>query len=203
MAYSDETLKTLQQAWQTFKTSTSMSQAKAAKAIGMNQSAFSQYLRGEIPLNTDFIAKFSVLTKAEIVDASPGSQNEELTAYPIRVSSTLSGRTLEDTITLVPLVLRSPDTYAILVDYSDASEPEGTLIIANKNNAVRDKDTVLFWQNGTKPIYGSIRYLQSDVWEVLEPYLQGGHRHSIDDDSVIHRVSGILLPEKKGKVFRE
>lgn len=54
--------------WQAFKNSTGCSQAEAAKQLGMNQSAFSQYLRGAVPLNTDFKRKFAELTGSKVGD---------------------------------------------------------------------------------------------------------------------------------------
>jgi plasmid maintenance system antidote protein VapI len=53
----DARLKTIREKWSQLQ----LTQAEAAKQMGITQPCFNQYLRGRIPLNTDTIIKFATL----------------------------------------------------------------------------------------------------------------------------------------------
>lgn len=59
-------------AWIAFKDSNpGISQTWAARELGINQSAFSQYLNGAIPLNLDALVKFCLLFSVDPFHISP------------------------------------------------------------------------------------------------------------------------------------
>lgn len=201
MAYTKNTLESIKVTWDTFKKASKTSQAKAAKAMGMNQSAFSQYLRGEIPLNTDFIAKFSALTNTDMTEFVPSNGLSQVSLQPITVKYTLSGRKLTDSYELIPSPVNLDHVYAIIVDYSDFILERGTLLLVDTTAEIREHDTVILLIEGSRPIYGSIAYAESE-WEVLEPHYFGGKRFIIEESMQVHRVGGSYHPEKQGRVFK-
>jgi len=201
MAYNTDVLENINKAWHTFKKASNTSQAKAAKALGMNQSAFSQYLRGEIPLNTDFIVKFSVLTNTEMTEFVPSNGLNHVSLQPIAVKYTLSGKELSDCYELIPSPVNLDHAYAIIVDYADFILERGTLLLIDTISDIRELDSVILLVEGSRPIYGAISYKESE-WAVLEPHYFGGKRFVIEEAMQVHRVGGSYQPEKQGRVFK-
>lgn len=86
----------LKKVWEDAKRDKGLTQTKAAKALGMRQATFSQYLNGIIPLNTNF-----VFNLAELLGVQPGDISKELGRYrslstesqrEVRVLFSVSGR---------------------------------------------------------------------------------------------------------------
>lgn len=202
MAYDSDTLNLIKKTWVNFKASTKTSQAKAAKVMGMNQSAFSQYLRGDIPLNTDFISKFSILTNTEIIVLAPPSDIRKVSMQPITVKYTLSGRKLSESFESIPSPVNLDHAFAIVVDYSDFILERGTLLLIDTVSEIREHDTVVFINKDNRPIYGVISYLENE-WEVLEPHYFGGNRFIIEASMEVNRVSGSYSPPNQGRIFKK
>ena len=202
MSYNSETLKILNETWQAFKISTKTNQAKAAKAMGMNQSAFSQYLRGDIPLNTDFVAKFSTMTGSEIESYLTKVAGNKLHLQPIAIKYTLSGRKLLDSFELMPSPVNLDHAYAILVDYSDFIFQRDTLLLVDTEAEIREHDAVVIISKNNRPIYGVLSFKENE-WEILEPHYFGGNRVVVTKTMVIHRVSGSYNPATQGKIFKK
>ncbi|MBU2972063.1 hypothetical protein KO527_22250 [Pseudoalteromonas sp. C2R02] len=202
MSYNSETLKILNETWQAFKLSTKTNQAKAAKAMGMNQSAFSQYLRGDIPLNTDFVAKFSTMTGSQIESYLTKTAKNQLHLQPIAIKYTLSGRKLLDSFELMPSPVNLDHAYAILVDYCDFIFQRGTLLLVDTEAEIREHDAVVVINKNNRPIYGVLSFKENE-WEILEPHYFGGNRFVIRKNMVVHRVSGSYSPETQGKIFKK
>lgn len=202
MLYDDETLNLIRAAWTDFKKSTKSNQAKAAQAMGMNQSAFSQYLRGDIPLNTDFISKFASLTNTDISTLAPKSAIQQVSMQSISIRYTLSGRQLSNSSELIPSPVNLDHAYAISVDYSDFILERGTLLLVDTVSDIREHDTVILINDANRPIYGVISCTEN-VWEVLEPHYFGGNRFTIDSSMSVDRVSGSYIPQNQGKVFKQ
>jgi transcriptional regulator with XRE-family HTH domain len=200
MIYSEDTLQRVKQAWGSFKGDTRTSQAKAAKAMGMNQSAFSQYLRGEIPLNTDFLHKFAGLTKSDLGEVAPaGSQ---LSQQPVEVRFTLSGRVLTDKTTLLPTYGKTDSIYAVLVDSLDHPLPRGTMLLVDESSPVRAIDTVILQKiDDGRVILGSLEHLLQE-WTVVEPMSVGGKSHTISEHDIVHRVYSSYAPQNTGTIYR-
>lgn len=63
---------TLRNLWDSRKAELNLTQADAAKKMGFtNQTAISQYLNGNIPLNMETVAKFASLLGVSVKDISP------------------------------------------------------------------------------------------------------------------------------------
>lgn len=200
MEYSKDVLKKVQNAWNTHKTTEQLSQAKAAQAMGMNQSAFSQYLRGVIPLNTDFLTKFTAFTGADLADfgGAAGSVPER----PLRVLTTLSGRAPSVTSILVETILENEQSYLVEVDYNDFSLPKHSMLMVNPKGTVRSGDNVLYSRKAGEPlVYGTISQTE-EGWEILEQLWQGGRRYLVDEHDDIFRVVSVYFPQKRGAKFR-
>jgi len=194
-------LKRIRLAWNNYKADTKSSQAAAAKAIGMNQSAFSQYLRGEIPLNTDFLMKFSALTGTDITEFGLGIDvSTKVNSYKMEVRYTLSGKKLKETVPVTSIV---PNTECFLIrnDYADHMLINNSYIIIDPREELRVNDLVILFRLGEPLIFGNLIEDEETVWEVLEPHATGGRRFLMDENSIVHRVSGTYAPLRQGKVY--
>lgn len=200
MAYNEDTQKAVRRVWDEFKSETGTSQAKAAKALGINQSALSQYLRGEIPLNTDFLAKFAKLTKSDL--DSLGITPATVGAMPLELRYTLSGRRLRDTSALVPSPTSFEGCFGIVVDYDDFALPRDSIMIVDETTTIKEYDSVILVSRDDRMINGTIRYTP-DGWEVLEPHARGARRFVVGKDDTIYRLGGAFLPERHGRTFEQ
>lgn len=63
--------KRLQRIWLSKKKELDLTQEAAAQILGFNQSSFSQYVNGRIPLNTDAKLAFAKLLKVPVTDIDP------------------------------------------------------------------------------------------------------------------------------------
>ena len=202
MLYDAKTLKLIKDIWTEFKGSTNMSQVRAAKQMEMNQSAFSQYLRGSIPLNTDFISKFAKLTNTNISTIMSKKAICAISMQPISIKYTLSGKYLTDSFELIPSPVNLDHAYAILVDYSDFILERGTLLLIDSTAEIREYDTVIIITKDNRLIYGVISYRENE-WEVIEPHYFGGNRFAVNNVMTIDRVCGSYIPPNKGRVFKK
>lgn len=200
MEYSDDVLKKVQLAWSSHKDAKALSQAKAAKAMGMNQSAFSQYLRGTIPLNTDFLTKFTAFTGTELADFGvlAGSVKEK----PLRVLCTLSGRKPASSSMLVETILECDSSYFIEVDYADFSLQKGSMLLVNPKGNVRAGDMVVYHRKKGQPIVFGELMETEEGWEILEQLWQGGRRYLVDPKDDVFRVVSVYYPSARGRKFR-
>lgn len=200
MEYSDDVLKKVQLAWSTHKASESLNQEKAAKAMGMNQSAFSQYMRGAIPLNTDFLTKFSAFTGTEFENI--GAKSATVTGRPVRVKTTLSGRKPSVSAVLVETILENEESYLVEVDYQDYALPKGSMLLVNPKGSVRENDNVMYIRGGENPnVFGSLAQTE-EGWEILEQLWQGGKRYLVDPEDNVIRVVCVYYPDRRGKLFK-
>lgn len=106
-------LSKLKKVWDTAKREKGLTQTKAAKALGIRQATFSQYLNGRIPLNTNF-----VFNLAELIGVQPGEISKELGRYrslsassmrEVRVLFSVSG-SLKGVKAMVPTALQYKKT---------------------------------------------------------------------------------------------
>ena len=190
-----EILRKLQNSWKTYKGSTNTSQAKTAKALGMNQSAFSQYLRGEIGVNTDFIAKFEALTGEKISDG----RKAVLRSMSLDITFSLSGLTPLVKRVLVDSMVTSADCFGVLVDMPSPFD-RGSIIVADPSSEIRDKDLVVLL-SGEKAVLGNIAKSE-DGWSIAIPSWGEVSKSHLDKDSVVARVVSSYYPQKAGKVVK-
>jgi transcriptional regulator with XRE-family HTH domain len=192
-------LRSVQKAWAEYQNSTSTSQSRAAKAIGMNQSAFSQYLRGDIPLNTEFLAKLSTLTKIDLGVAFTAVA-PTVRGYTLPVRYTLSGRLLRSETLLISSLVPVDGCYGIRVDYRDHCHQEGTILLVDDTADVKSGDTVVYARPDEPIVYGTLG-IAEDGWEILEPHAQGGRSYLVSPEDDITRIVGSHLPARDAKTF--
>lgn len=187
-----DSTKKLQRAWNAYKSESGSSQAKAAKALGMNQSAFSQYIRGEIGTNTDFLAKFEKLTNTQVgIEAKA-----ELFSYPLHITHTLSGLTPVKAKILVESVVSSANTFGVLVDMP-SSFTRGSVLVADTTDEIREGDLVVLTKQGTATV-GNIR--MSDEGWALAVLEWGTTTYEIlNKNSKVARVTSSFYPQVSGR----
>jgi hypothetical protein len=196
--YDEAVLKRIQSRWGSFKEETKMSQSTAGKAMGMNQSAFGQYLRGAIPLNSDFIAKFEKLTGEEIVGVKTG---DDVAVVTLQVRATLSGRTLEKRRQAVTSVLAQKDSFLVEVDYRSHFLPYGSFLVVSESDEIKAGSMVVYRQEYDRYVYGELSSTE-DGWFVTEPHFFGARSHAVDETNEIFRVAGVYFPPNKGAVLK-
>lgn len=202
--FDDNDLKKVQRLWSDFKSSTGATQATAASSLEMNQSAFSQYLRGEdgggIPLNTNFVLKFCKLVgedpkEFDIVDESEASE------IKVRVTKSLTGA--RPTIPDVYAYTRGHRSkcYGVLMDSPEFPLGRNSVLIVEPELDIYQGDLVLL-NPDDDIILGRMQTEKGGEW-VLSTAMFGGFRPvPIKDGDVIHKVSSIELPKLEGKKFK-
>lgn len=202
MEYSKDVLKRVQTAWQSLKETSKLSQTAAAKAMNMNQSAFSQYIRGSIPLNTDFLRKFAALTDVDLADFGvESSVSDTVPSKPVKVMATLSGRKPTERSVLVDTILEASGCYFVEVDYSDHQLDKGTMLLVSPTGRITSGDTVVYFREDSPTVFGKLE-LTEEGWELTERLWQGGRRYLVDNVDHVYRVSCVYLPSQGGKQFR-
>lgn len=203
MEYGKDVLKRVQAAWQSLKEDSKLSQTSAAKAMGMNQSAFSQYIRGSIPLNTDFLRKFAALSDMELEDFGISNAiSDTVPSKPIKVMATLSGRKPTEKSVLVNTILEASGCYFVEVDYSDHPLERGTMLLVNPKGSITSGDNVIYFKGeGERSVFGKLE-LTEEGWELTERLWQGGKRYLVDSADHVYRVSSVYFPSQGGKQFR-
>ena len=194
MTYDNTTLSAVKRAWGSFKDSTGTSQAVAAKAMGMNQSALSQYLRGDIPLNTDFLSKFSGLTGADLGGTPLQAGSPPKT---IELRWTLSGRKLKNRV--VVTTGTADCSYGVVIDQDGTPYGNDAILTIQDDSPLRDGDQALLLHNDSLT-FGSLKWSR-DTWVLVKPYWGSASSIELDGGEVIHRVTGVFWPDRKGKVF--
>jgi len=198
--YGPDTHKRILAAWAAYKDSTRATQADGAKALGMGTSGFSQYLRAEIPLNTDFIIKF-----AQLVGVQPSELATELAVTPMSlrpakttlpVKLTLAGRKPEHRSILVDSVGVTLDAYAVEVDVVGALYPKGTFLIVS-DTLPREGDLVIVDIDGS-PLFGPLHYDEArNTWWVEHTRNARIEAIDLEPGQSPQRVSGVHYPEVK------
>jgi DNA-binding Lrp family transcriptional regulator len=199
--------KAVVNAWRDFKDATGYTQTKAAKQLGINQSALSQYLRGPenngIPLNYEFIVRFERLTGAKILDDSHGGVDAKVYALPIRF--TLSGTEPQNKRIPVQTIVPTQNCFGVLVDLGRQLFEKGTVIIVDPEGEIRDSDMVVVRVDDAKEkvIVGHIN-VTDDGWVVASSHWGQTWITRIDEDHQVYRASGTYIPPKShGAMFRQ
>lgn len=203
MEYNPDVLERVQAAWSSHKVDSGVSQAAAAKSLGMNQSAFSQYIRGAIPLNTDFLRKFASLTDIDLEEFGITKNTDStVPTKPVKVMATLSGREPKTKSHLVESILEHNSCYFVEVDYRDYALPKGSLLLVNPEGSIRNGDTVIYFREMGEPtVFGTIEETE-EGWELTEQLWQGGKRYLVDKEDHVYRVSSLYYPSQGGKQFK-
>ncbi|MCL1142943.1 hypothetical protein [Shewanella gaetbuli] len=203
MSRSEELLLSrVQKAWASFKGETGTNQTNAAKQMGMNQSAFSQYIRGSIPLNTDFLLRFGQMTGQNL-----GEEVAELSAIKIPnrtvvmpLKYTLSGGICDDRIA-VSSVVASNECYLVENDYDGLPYRKGDYFIVDPKATVTSGASVFVtFCNESPATICSIEHKRGD-WELVEDRALGGKRIPLTTVKDIHLITGIYYKPPTGRKF--
>ncbi len=199
-------LEKVNQAWLDYKTKTGVTQTQVAKALGIKQSSFSQYLlgstRGGIPLNTDFLIKFAHLLQLNFVEFGLECVFEQSlpNAYTLRIKYTISGATLKDRYCPVQSIVPNRNCYAVLVDIEGFIMHKGAILIIDPDDDIHEHDGVIC-RSADGPIkVGQIVYT-NDVWRIVSPVWGDIFAFNPDEEDFVHRIIGNYSPESKGRLY--
>jgi transcriptional regulator with XRE-family HTH domain len=198
MAIHDEILrKKINSRWTSFKDATKINQKKAAQALGMNQSAFSQYLRGEIPLNKDFIEKFEKLTQTDFSFHSETKVNSVV----LPVKGTLSGKLYDDKRVVVTSFVVDPKSFLVEVDHPSHFFPRSSYLVCSPSE-IRESDLVVMHQRNQGFVLGNVVKDDDAEWRVIEFNHFGSRSYPITRETVLYRVDCVHYPTRTGSVLK-
>ncbi|MBM7454524.1 hypothetical protein HNR62_000353 [Oceanisphaera litoralis] len=199
--YGEETLTRVQRAWKDYKRQHAATQKDAAKVLQISTSAFGQYLRGEIPLNTDFLLRFAALVEDDPANIHPqlgGLSKPGLTKTYLPVTGTLSGREPSHGRALVAGIISENNNaeFCVEVDVAGTGYPKGTLLLVDPSDPPCDRDMVVV-EGETGYRYGQLGYNELvDEWYVEMLVVQGVERFVLSAGQVPARVIGTQLPKQ-------
>jgi hypothetical protein len=205
--YTDETLMRVNKAWHEYKANTGSNQVKVAKALGINQSAFSQYLRGPdnggIALNTDFLTKFASLVRKDLAYFGLGVAVElhRPDAFSLDIRFSLSGAELQGKRCPVQSVVPNRNCYGVLVDLEGFVLTKGSIIIVDPDAEIREHDGVICKQGDGPVKVGQIVHAE-DGWRIISPVWSTVLAFKADEEEVVQRIIGNYHPEGRGKVYK-
>lgn len=120
ITYQDrQNARRLRKLWEDKKDSLHLTQVKATKALGINQSAVSQYLNGYIALNTDIALKFAALLQVDPEVIKPDLKKFHISAShqkTISVILTTSGKKMTEKIALKVPLDANTEVFGVRVD---------------------------------------------------------------------------------------
>lgn len=135
-------------AWKAHKAKTGISQTRAAQSLGIGQSAFHQYLKGKdnggIPLNRNFVVKFSKLVGSSPEDLGWTDTNVSVREafLPIKFNN-LGAEIVDEKIAIESVIVPSAAEFAVRVDSTGICDlsKQGDIFVCTDSN-VRGGDTV-------------------------------------------------------------
>ncbi len=199
-------LEKVNQAWIDYKAKTGTTQTQVAKALGIKQSSFSQYLlgpaKGGIPLNTDFLVKFAHLLQLDFTEFGLECVFEQSLpkAYTLEIKYTLSGASLKDRYCPVQSIVPNLNCYAVLVDIEGFIMHKGAIIIIDPDDNIHENDGVIC-RSAEGPVkVGQIVYAD-DAWRIISPVWGDIFAFNPDKEDFVHRIIGNYSPEGKGRLY--
>ena len=199
-------LKRVNQAWLDYKAKSGVTQAQAAKALGIGQSSFSQYLRGPdnggIPLNTNFLLKFCRLINKNAVEFGicSGLDLQVPEAYSMAIRYTLSGAAVKDRYCHVRSIVPHRNCYAVMVDIEGFILHKGAIIIIDPDDDIHENDGVIC-RTGDGPVKVGQIVFADDGWRIISPVWGDFFAFKADKEDFVHRIVGNYSPEGKGRRF--
>lgn len=156
----------LKRLWRNKHAELNLDQAKAAKRLGITQSAISQYLNCKIALNTDMILKFAVLLKIQPTDINPELKQYPITYNHVKVTGSLMNTNNEGVSIQAPA--NSDTAYALLVDTHDYHPRVqfGNYLILDPALEPTLNDLVLF---GETPGLGVVEEAEDGIYHLVHP----------------------------------
>lgn len=192
---SNEIQKNINLKWSEFKSRTGTSQFAAAKRLGMNQSAFSQYLRGAIPLNRDFIVKFCKLTGTSLDEIGYEDRDIKVRGQSLAVKYATSGRSFANKSMVVETLAPASDFFGVLVD-TDEPIGVGNILLVSEVQECREGDFVLKMSGGKRPTVTFGKLLKDGSDWVISKKVDGVYRLlDVDTSDTLKRITGSYIPE--------
>jgi transcriptional regulator with XRE-family HTH domain len=189
-------LQKVKSSWTGYKSKTNTSQAKAAKALDMNQSAFSQYLRGHIPINTDFLQKFGKLTGDDLTGLSVDIQNLKSRTLSIKYALSNAEPLVKNII--VSSAVAVDDCYGVVVDVEHFYDRD-SIILIDPQSDIRDLDKAVLVDNDTVKL-GTVHKVE-DRWIIRVQSWGTCLDIEINGQSVVHKATSIYFPDRTGTVI--
>ncbi|SON49857.1 protein of unknown function [Vibrio tapetis subsp. tapetis] len=208
-AYGEDVLTKIRSSWFVYKKEHKVNQAQAADYLGMKQSAFSQYLCGNISLNTDFISRF-----AQMVDRPPAYFHHRLeqggeewysmdgTIFTSEISQTLSGEKVSSPFIIMPRMAVIRGYVCVEIDNHDTRYKTGTVVFFTPLGNISESDEVGVFDSNNKIVaIGLLEYI-CNRWSVST--LQNGipTKIFVNEGLKLMRLEGSVQHEKsKRRIF--
>ncbi|GAL29800.1 hypothetical protein JCM19239_7060 [Vibrio variabilis] len=190
-----------------------MSQVRAAEMLGMNQSAFSQYLRGTVPLNLMFITKF-----ARLVGEEPSHFDESLgllgssgklipAPAPIEVEYGVTGiRHTPPKIVVTPGNYSPEERVAVEIDSPHYGYKLGMLMICDTTTTIcrETSEVVVFDKDKELKGMGELTLMEDNTWSV-QIIFQGriNYVSIVESDFVFNVVGGYYAEPVYKRVYNQ
>lgn len=173
--------------WKQFKEDTKFTQTKMGEAMGMNQSAFAQYLRGKenggLNINSEFLLRFAKVLKINPSDIDPDF-GEVSNKRPLATTIEVKGSTLKngDFPPKVLSELRTPFEDEFLVKADGPLFKSGTYVICSYLARKSDPREVVLEEDGHFILFDCER--KKDVF-LLSNAMELRKEDSLDDFAVV------------------
>ena len=195
-------------AWADHKDRTGMSQLKGAQALGMGQSAFSQYLRGKegggIPPNHSFILKFATLVGTSPRDLGWADENVIVRTQFIPVLYTFCGKAIKGNKLAVSSTVVAENIFAIENNGTGPTSLDSSeYLLASTNDTIRSGDLVWLVRNANNTmltLYG--RVFKDMKWDVVSIF--DGikiHAEELLKGDKVYRITGSYIPPRQTEIF--
>lgn len=197
--FGTDVLLKVQSSWRAYQEKTNCSQAAAAHSIMMNQSAFSQYLRGCIGLNIDFLLRFSKLVgkkpeffSSSLRDFDTIANSRGFKGVSVNVVGTLTSTTEPYTQT----VLAGNEVEARKVTCPIGNIPVDTILLLAKEGSPISEGDICVVMDGDESFIGAIKEVDG-VWSVIIAGLGVTTVKKISNTATVQRLEASILPVSK------
>jgi transcriptional regulator with XRE-family HTH domain len=192
---SPNALVKFQKDWNTAKVTQDWTQAKMAEALKISQPSFNQYLKGKIPLNTEFLIQYSKIRRIDpvTVGLEEGLSRIEVDMIAIPVMFSTAGLTYNGEITIMVASVPSQDgkLFLVEIDSDFTTLPKGAYLICSSDK-VHAGALVVARKNGAV-LTGTLKKTP-DGWAVIQPLASGDTATLIDVSWKLNKVTGLHFP---------
>lgn len=173
----------------------------------MGTSGFNQYLRGPekggVPLNTNFLIKFSALVGKKPSELAPeldtASASLRPTTITLPVVLTLAGRRPKNRSLMVDSVgvVDTTTTFVVEVDLPGCGVDQGAMLIVTQDAAMEGELVLI--DTGAAPVFGTLRYDERDAtWWIAQTVGGVANHYELQEADVPLRVSAVHYPRPNG-----
>ncbi|MGF1684429.1 hypothetical protein [Photobacterium minamisatsumaniensis] len=210
-AYDENVLSKVRACWFSYKKENKLTQAKAAEILGIKQSAFSQYLCGNISLNSDFISRFAQMVNRpsayfhhRLEQGGKEWYSMEGTVFSAEVHQTLSQGKVSTPFVIMPRMALVRGYVTVEIDNYDTRYKKGTIVFFTPISKICEYDEVGIFDAQNRIIaIGELEYANHQ-WRVAT--LQNGipTKVILNEGHNLMRLEGSVQHEqsKKYKVYK-